>query len=431
MDRTPMDTVSVNGRTYRVPERPVVVVCIDGSEPAYFDVGLANGTLPALARFRREGFSALADCVIPSFTNPNNLSIVTGVLPAVHGISGNFFLNPDTGQDVMMNDPAFLRCESLLAALSRKGKRIAIVTAKDKLRRLLGHGVRLGDRSDRGGVDGGFDGGGVCFSAERSAETTVAEHGIARAADWLGVPQPDVYSAALSEFVMEAGVKLLETQRPDVMYLSLTDYIQHKHAPGDPVATAFYQRLDRLWGRLAELGAVVGLTADHGMNAKTRPDGTPDIVYLEPLLATLMPAPQFRVILPITDPYVVHHGALGSFATIYLRDAAHMPRVRERLARERGIVYAEPRAVACERFGLPPDRVGDLVVVSDRHVVLGKSPTAHDLGALTEPLRSHGGLAEQRVPFEISAPLNASHRERAIVGLRNFDIFDYVLNGAA
>jgi phosphonoacetate hydrolase len=410
-----MESVTVNGRTYRVPDKPVAVVCIDGSAPEYFEEGLKLGALPHLARFRRAGFSALADCVIPSFTNPNNLSIVTGALPAVHGISGNFFLNPDTGQEVMMNDPALLRCDSLLAALSRQGKRVGIVTAKDKLRRLLGKGVQ----------------GGVCFSAECAHETTQAEHGIANATEFVGRAAPDVYSAALSEFVLEAGVKLLEARRADVLYLSLTDYIQHKHPPGDREAGAFYRRLDALWGRLAELGAAVGLTADHGMNAKTRADGQPDIVYLEPLLAQWLAAGEFRVILPITDPYVVHHGALGSYATVYLRDAGAAARVRERLARERGIVYAEPRAAACERFGLPPDRVGDLVVISDAHVVLGKSPGAHDLSLLKEPLRSHGGLAEQRVPFEVSVPVSAAYREKAARGLRNFDVYDYVLNGTA
>src|SRR5207247_885612 len=99
--------ISVNGRHYRAPDRPVVVVC-----------------------FRREGVYRLARAVVPSFTNPNNLSIVTGVSPAVHGISGNYFYDPATGQEVMMNDPKFLRCETLLAALSRAGARPAVVTAK-------------------------------------------------------------------------------------------------------------------------------------------------------------------------------------------------------------------------------------------------------------------------------------------------------------
>ena len=111
-------TVSVNGRDYRAPRRPVVVVCIDGSEPEYFERGIAGATTPAIARFRTEGVYRVARSVVPSFTNPNNLSIVTGASPAVHGISGNYFYDPATGQEVMMNDPKFLRCETLLAALS-------------------------------------------------------------------------------------------------------------------------------------------------------------------------------------------------------------------------------------------------------------------------------------------------------------------------
>ena len=102
-------SVSVNGRRYRMPEQPVVVVCIDGSEPAYFDEALAQGAAPGIARFRRDGVYRLARSVVPSFTNPNNLSIVTGVPPAIHGISGNYFYDSATGQEVMMNDPKFLR----------------------------------------------------------------------------------------------------------------------------------------------------------------------------------------------------------------------------------------------------------------------------------------------------------------------------------
>src|SRR5262245_44647079 len=376
--------VAVNGRHYRLPQRPTVVVCIDGSEPGYIERAVEAGLAPWFGKVLTEGTSLIADCVVPSFTNPNNLSIVTGQPPAVHGISGNFFLDPDTGNEVMMNDPRFLRCGSLLAALSNAGKRVAIVTAKDKLRRLLGHGVR----------------GAVCFSSEKAHETTMAEHGIDNAAKWVGWDTPEVYSSTLSEFVMEAGVKLLETQRPDVMYLSLTDYIQHKHAPGDGVADTFYRALDKYWGKMAEMGAVVGLTADHGMNAKHRNDGRPDVIYLEQLLQQWLPADQVRVILPITDPYVVHHGALGSFATIYIRDPQQVPVVRTGLGGVPGLDYVGTRAEAAAKFELPPDRIGDLVVVSSKHRVLGKSPAAHDLSLLKEPLQI--GRASCRERLEIS-----------------------------
>ena len=404
------DTISVNGRTYRWPRGPVVVVCIDGSEPAYFDHGIAAGATPAVARFRARDVYRLARSVVPSFTNPNNLSIVTGASPAVHGISGNYFYDPATGREVMMNDPEFLRCETLLAALSRAGARTVVVTAKDKLRRLLGHGMR-----------------GICFSSERAAGVTKAEHGIERVTDLVGMPVPDVYSAELSEYVLAAGLELLRRERPDVMYLSLTDYIQHKHAPGAPVASAFYAMLDRYFDAFDRAGAVLGITADHGMNAKVGPDGQPNVVYLAPILDALVGAGRSRVILPITDPYVVHHGALGSFATVYLEGAAVKP-VIERLAATPGVAEVYDNPAGSARFELPADRVGDVIVVGDTHTVLGKSPEAHDLSLLTEPLRSHGGVSEQTVPFVINRPLRAEYARRD-GDLRNFDMFDYVLNG--
>jgi phosphonoacetate hydrolase len=407
-------SVSVNGRTYRFPRRPTVVACIDGGEPDYFDRALAAGAAPAIARFRAHGVFQLARCVVPSFTNPNNLSIVTGVVPAVHGISGNYFYDRASGREVMMNDPAFLRCGTLLAALAQVGARAVVITAKDKLRRLLGHGLT-----------------GICFSAEKADQVTKDEHGIERVTDLVARPLPDVYSAELSEYVLAAGLALLERERPDVMYLSLTDYVQHKHPPGDPAATRFYAMLDRYFDAFDRAGAVLGITADHGMNAKARADGTPNVVYLRPLLDALLGPGRSRVILPITDPYVVHHGALGSFATVYLERPADLPPVLARLRATEGIAEAWDNPTGCRRFELPPDRVGDVVVVADRHVVLGKAPEEHDLSLLEAPLRSHGGVTEQTVPFVLNAPLTAAYARRPSGELRNFDIFDYALNGVA
>ncbi|MBI4081347.1 MAG: phosphonoacetate hydrolase [Candidatus Lambdaproteobacteria bacterium] len=408
-----MEQVTVNGRGYRPPREPVVAVCIDGSAPDYFSDGLARGKLPALARFRARGFYGLARAAVPTFTNPNNLSIVTGAAPAVHGISGNFFLEPESGQEIMMNEPRFLRAESLLAAFSRQGAQVAIVTAKDKLRRLLGHGVR----------------GGVCFSSEKAHEASLAEHGIEGVNALVGWPTPDVYSAELSTFVLEAGLKLLERRRPQLMYLSLTDYIQHTHAPGTPEADRFYAALDGYFDAFDRAGAVVALTADHGMNAKADGAGRPNIVYLASLLEGWLGPGQARVILPITDPYVAHHGSLGSYATVYLAQGVEREPVRARLAGHAGIEYVAEREAACARFALPPDRVGDLVVISDRRTVLGKSPEAHDLTQLHGVLRSHGGLAEQEVPFVLNRPLTRDYARKAAEGLRNFDLFDFALNG--
>jgi phosphonoacetate hydrolase len=401
--------LTVNERRYALPKAPTVVICVDGCEPDYIAQAVAHGKMPTMKRWLAEGSALVADCVIPSFTNPNNLSIVTGAPPSVHGICGNYLYDTEAGVEVMMNDPKWLRAPTVLAALAEAGRRVAVITAKDKLRKLLGHKMH-----------------GICFSSEHADKVTEAENGISEVLGLVGLPLPSVYSAALSEFVFAAGVKLLQKNRPDVLYLSTTDYVQHKYAPGTAEANEFCAMMDRYLARLDELGAVVALTADHGMNAKTKLDASPNVIYLQDLLDGWLGAGKTRVILPITDPYVVHHGALGSFATIYL-EPAHVSAVMGRLRERRGIELVLARDAAALRFELPADRIGDIVVVGERDVVLGTSAARHDLSQLELPLRSHGGVSEQRVPLVLNRITRGLDTNRR---LRNFDAFDLALNYA-
>jgi phosphonoacetate hydrolase len=404
-----MTMFTVNGRSYRAPKQPTVVVCVDGCEPDYLAQAVATGRMPWLQRVLAEGTGLVADCVVPSFTNPNNLSIVTGAPPSVHGICGNYLYDTASGTEVMMNDPKWLRAPTLFAALSEAGHSIAIVTAKDKLRRLLGHGMK----------------GGICFSSEKSDQVTEAENGIADVLSLVGKPVPDVYSAELSEFVFAAGVQLMRTKRPDVMYLSTTDYVQHKHAPGTDGANAFYAMMDRYLGELDAMGCVIALTADHGMNAKVWMDGKPDVIYLQDWFDRECGPGSARVILPITDPYVVHHGALGSFATVYLPPGTQGSDFTGKLRALRGMEAVLDRAAAADRFELPADRIGDIVCVSERFTVIGTSASKHDLSGLDAPLRSHGGISEQRVPLVVNRKLQGVDPNRR---WRNFDAFDLALN---
>jgi phosphonoacetate hydrolase len=401
-------TLTVNGRSYRWMRGPLVVVCVDGCEYDYIERAVAAGAAPFLKRVLEQGAVFQGDCVVPSFTNPNNLSIVTGVPPAVHGICGNYFFDRETGREVMMNDPRYLRAPTLLAGFARAGAKVAVVTAKDKLRTLLGHELQ-----------------GICFSAEKSDQATLADNGITDVNALVGMGVPSVYSAALSEFVFAAGVRLLEREHPDLMYLSTTDYVQHKAAPGTPEANAFYAMMDGYLARMDALGTIIAITADHGMNAKTRADGSPNVIYLQDWFDQALGQAVARVILPITDPYVVHHGALGSFAVAYLPPAAGLPAIAARLHQVPGIELVLDRDEGCRRFELPPDRTGDLIIVSGKHVVLGTSANRHDLSGLDAPLRSHGGISEQGVP------LLFNRRTAGIPGksrLRNFDVFDVALN---
>lgn len=400
-------SVTVNGRAYAWPQAPLVVICCDGSEPAYMETARRQGLMPNLDKMIGKGENRRGLSAMPSFTNPNNLSIVTGRPPAVHGICGNYLIDPETGREVMMNDPKWLRAPTIFAEFQKVGARLAVVTAKDKLRLLLGKGLV-------------FDGSAICFSSEKADKATLADNGIEDARQLTNMPVPDVYSAELSEFVFAAGVALLKSMRPDLMYLSTTDYIQHKYAPGAQKANDFYAMMDRYLGELDALGATVVIVADHGMKDKHLANGEPDVLFLQDALNEKFGAGQTKVILPITDPYVVHHGALGSFATVYLygpkpEEVAHY------IKSQPGIDVVLDRQEGCTRFELPQDRMGDLIVVSGGKThskVIGTSRDKHDLSGLTEPLRSHGGLSEQEIPIIVN------RKTEGLSGtLRNFDAF--------
>ncbi len=402
-----MKSVTVNGRTYTWPKQPLVVICCDGSEPAYMEIAMEAGLMPNLRKMIAGGENLRGLSVIPSFTNPNNLSIVTGRPPAVHGICGNYLIDPATGAETMMNDPKWLRAATIFEAFQKQGAKVAVVTAKDKLRLLLGKGLA-------------FDGTAVAFSSEKADKANRKDNGIDSVCAMVGMGVPEVYSAELSEFVFAAGVNLLASMRPDLMYLSTTDYVQHKYAPGSAGANAFYAMMDKYVGALDQGGATLIIVADHGMKDKHLADGSPDVIYLQDVLDKKFGAGKTKVILPITDPYVVHHGALGSFATVY----AYGPVVADVMAEitaQAGIDVVMDRKDGCGRFELPEDRLGDVIVVSGGQTgskVIGTSRDKHDLSGLNEPLRSHGGLSEQEIPVITNRKLKNLHSP-----LRNFDAF--------
>ena len=401
-------TVTVNGRSYRLRSRPVVAVCLDGGDRAYLNE--AANLMPRLGRILKLGSEGLVRTVIPSFTNPNNMSIVTGVTPDVHGICGNYYYDAAANREVPMNDPKDLRAPTILAAFGRAGQAVAAITVKDKLRRLLGKDLR-----------------GICLSVEKAGSATVAENGIENLRRLVGRDNPEVYDPEASAYCFELGIRLLDERRLDQLYLSTTDYVQHKYPPGSPEANRFYARLDPLIGQLDQKGVILGITADHGMNPKVQADGTPNVRYLETMLARQ--GIRARVILPITDPYVVHHGALGSFATLYV-NGDEVRRAGDLLRAIEGVEDVLTRAEAARRFHLPPDRIGDLVVLADRTTVLGRTAEWHDLSEVKTGLRSHGGLHEGTVPMIFNRPLRPEYAERLHSGqARSLDLYDFLSNG--
>jgi phosphonoacetate hydrolase len=289
------------------------------------------------------------------------------------------------------------------------------ITAKNKLAKILGYKLQNG----------------ISFSAERADKCTEKDNGIGDCLAYVGKPLPNEYSGDLSLFVLEAGIKILAKEKPDLMYLSLSDYIQHKYAPGSEEANKFYVEIDNALGRLAALGAIVALTGDHGMNDKAKPDGSPNVIFLQDVLDKELGSGKTRVILPITDPYVKHHGALGSYATVLFLEPLSAAAALNVLTKRPGVELVLDRASAAKAFDLPADRIGDLIVIADRGTVLGKSKATLDLAMLGGMrLRSHGGLADRNVYLLFSRPLNDKYANIALSRqLRNFDVFDFALNG--
>lgn len=407
-------SIEANGRTYRWPKRPTVVVCFDGCDPAYIQASAPAGHIPTISRFLNEGFYTIADAAMPTFTNPNNISIVCGAPPAVHGVAGNYYLDRETRQEVMMLDARLMRAPTILSQFSKAGAKIAVVTAKDKLRKALAHEMN-----------------GIAVSAQFADRCTMEENGIEDLTGLVGRGTPDQYSPDLSLFVLDAGVRLLETRPLDLIYLSLSDLVQHKYAPDAPEAHEFMAAVDQRLARLLELGATIGIVADHGMNDLSQEDGTPNVIYLGDVLDEEYGFGSTRVICPITDPFVKHHGALGGFVRVHLMaESLDREAVLTSIALLPGVELAITGEEAAKRFQFPLDREADIVVVASKGVAVGARSIDHDVSQLAgERLRSHGSLAEQQVPFIISHPLNDEYANRSRSGLRNFDVFDYAVNG--
>ena len=294
------------------------------------------------------------------------------------------------------------------------------ITAKDKLRRQLGKGLDVSR-------------GNVCFSSEKADRCTLADNGIEQVLELVGRPLPEMYSMELSLFVLDAGIRLLETGQRDLLFLSLTDWVQHKYAPNEGEARRFYAEIDRRFGRLAELGATLAITADHGMNDKSMPDGRPNVIWLQDILDEKFGKGDTRVICPITDAFVAHHGALGGFVRVWCRGRATPQQIIEAIRGLPGLESVLDKDTACRLHDLPPDREGDVVVISTAGVCIGAAEKDHDLSGLAgHRLRTHGGVSEAKVPFILSRPLNAAYKLRGGAATpRSYELIDFALNGTA
>ncbi|XXQ36810.1 Phosphonoacetate hydrolase [Plasmodiophora brassicae] len=439
------ETIVVNRTTYNQPGRgwrPTVGICLDGTSVEYIVEAIRAGAMPNLQNWTSGHWEAipsaapgcsrgLAAAVMPTFTNPNNVSIATGTTPRVHGISGNYFYDAERDEDVHMNAASYIRAPTIFSEMERRGVKVIVTTAKQKLYDLLAANLDLSQS--------------IVVASETAEDQTttahLARHGIEggiRALLPSYATTPGIYDPRISYHSLDTALALLQRHMeqspmtPAMVYCSTTDFVQHQFVPGSPEANEFCAAVDERLGRFdSECSAMIGITADHGMNDKVKYDGTPNICYLRPVVDRV--GVKCRIVLPITDAYVRHHGGLGSFAMLHFDNKRDAREAHGELCRMRGMYTIVNKAAAADEMSLPKDRLGDIVLVAKRDFVFASSPEEHDLSQLDPgvKLRSHGGFSEMTVPMYFNFKLNDAYAKRLHSGeMRNFHLFEALCNGA-
>ncbi len=358
-----------------------IVVMVDGLDPEY----LAACHAPNLDEIARRGFRTQARGMIPTVTNVNNVSLLTGSYPEVHGITSNYLLDREQDTEIYMESGEYIQTQSVFQRAAAQGRRSLLVTAKDKLRRLLSDGAT------------------VSVSSEQPLDWVAGA---------VGEP-PNIYSLEVNRWVLDAGRYIMSQQEFDVVYLTTTDYAMHTYAPEHPESDRHISLLDEAIGELMALRpeARILVTADHGMSSKTRMLHLPEALSRYGIKARAVPI--------IKDRYTVHHSNLGGSIYVHLDRSADLAQSLDVLGNLDGVDEAIPREEAARRFHLMEERIGDLMIMGAEDVVFG-DPAEVDL---PPNLRSHGSSYEADVPIIACGPGLEADRFR-----QNLDVGRYVLD---
>ncbi len=336
--------------------KSTILICIDGFDPEYLEAC----DMPNLREIGRLGFSTIGQCMIPSVTNVNNVSILTASYPETHGICSNYWYRGEGEEGVYTESADYILAETFLQKAGRLGMDSLLATSKGKLCSLLGQGA------------------GTAISSEAPPGWLV---------DAVG-PPPEIYSLEVNGWVIDAANYAMSQRPYDIIYITTTDYAMHTYPPGQPRSRQHASILDDAIGRLADAhpDATILLSADHGMSSKTRMLDLRAILARYGISAMVVPI--------IKDRYVVHHSNLGGCAYVYL-EARRSREAIGVLSETEGIREVMSREEAASAFRLRLDRIGDLVVTGAEEVVFG-DPAEVELPA---GLRSHGSTTEQDVPI--------------------------------
>src|SRR5262249_7048457 len=177
-----------------------------------------------------------------------------------------------------------------------------------------------------------------------------------------------------------------------LVYVHTTDYPMHMWAPAAPESKEHMETLDGLLGEalVAAPDAAFLLTADHGMNYKSR--------CWDLFRACRDSGAAVRFALSAEkDRYVKHHRTFGGAAWVWLNAPKDEERVASAILSLEGIEAVLPRREAAEKFGLMPERIGELAVFGDAETVFGELDTPME--NLAPGYRSHGSLHESDIPL--------------------------------
>ncbi len=345
--------------------KTTVIITVDGYDPEYIQACEA----PNLMALAQQGFYRVGKSMMPSVTNVNNVSIVTGEYPSEHGISSNYRMVRETGEDIYMESGEYILSETFFQRASKMGARTILSTSKDKLRTLLS------------------DGADVAISSEQAPVWAV---------EGVGQPPP-IYSLDVNGWTIRAASHAMKLEPADIVYISTTDFAMHTYAPDEPESQQHISVLDDAIGELVDAHPDVTLllTADHGMNPKMRMVDLAHVLAVKGIGAEAVPI--------IKDRYVVHHNNLGGCMFMYLHshDAARTDEAAAILRETPGVERVYSRKEAADELRLNYDRIGDLVVTGDIDTVFGPKELEDswdDTGA-GHSLRSHASAHEQDVPI--------------------------------
>lgn len=342
--------------------KKALLICIDGCGPDYLNEASFIESLGD------NGYFVEGDSIVPSVTNVNNVSILTGKYPEVHGVTSNYYYSRTTGKEVYMESSKFIRVKTLLEWGTEVGLKTALLTSKDKLRSLIGKGAN------------------VCFSAEKPPAWIVKR---------IGNP-PSTYSVDVNFWLFKAAQEVVLKEDPDLTYVTTTDYAMHKYAPQESESKRHIRGIDQSIQELIETfeakgkNALVCVTADHGMSEAST------AINLELTLKDYEISSKMNTI--IADRYVVHHSNLGGAAYIYLENVKDLAKSVEMLRDTQGVEIVLTRKQASNLYHLDIDRIGDILVLGKKGSVFGLlNQQVSDVH-----LRSHGSLHEMKVPIIVN-----------------------------